>query len=38
MRDVIYILVTVAFYGLMLGYVEGCRRLGQGGTNDGDRP
>jgi hypothetical protein len=38
MRDAIYILVIVIFYGLMIGYVEWCKRLGQRGTGDGDRP
>lgn len=37
MRDAIYILVTVAFYGLMIGYVEWCKRLGQDGEGE-DRP
>jgi hypothetical protein len=38
MRDAIYILVTVAFFALMVGYVKWCKQLGQGGTEGGDRP
>lgn len=38
MRDLVYILVTVAFYGLMIGYVEWCKRLGQGGAEGEERP
>ncbi len=37
MLDVIYILVTVAFFALMLVYVRGCERLGADGGQD-DRP
>ncbi len=29
MRDVLYLLGTIAFFGLMLGYVEFCERLGR---------
>lgn len=38
MRDVCYILVIVVFYGLMIGYVEWCKRLGRGGAEGEDRP
>jgi len=38
MRDAIYILVTVAFFGLMIRYVEWCQRLGQGGAEGEERP
>jgi hypothetical protein len=38
MRDAIYVLVTVAFYALMIGYVEWCKRLGQGGGEGEERP
>jgi len=38
MRDAIYIVATVAFFGLMIGYVEWCRRLGQDGAQGEDRP
>jgi hypothetical protein len=29
MADLVYILVTLAFFGLMLAYVRGCERLGR---------
>jgi hypothetical protein len=29
MLDVIYVLVTIAFFGLMIAYVRGCERLGR---------
>jgi hypothetical protein len=29
MLDVVYIIVTLAFFGLMLAYVRGCARLGK---------
>lgn len=28
MVDVVYILITFAFFGLMIAYVRGCERLG----------
>lgn len=31
MLDVAYVLSTLAFFGLMLGYVAACARLGRGG-------
>ena len=38
MLDIIYIVVTLAFFGLMLAYVHGCERLGRDGTGEDDRP
>ncbi len=38
MLDIVYILITVAFFGLMLAYVRGCERLGRDGTGEDDRP
>lgn len=38
MRDVVYILLTVAFFGLMLAYVRGCERLGRDTTGEEERP
>ena len=38
MRDVVYILLTVAFFGLMLAYVRGCERLGRDATREEERP
>jgi len=35
MIDLVYILTTVAFFALMLGYVRACERLGRNTT---DRP
>jgi hypothetical protein len=35
--DLLYILLTVAFFGLMLAYVRGCERLGREETGE-DRP
>ena len=35
MRDVLYVLGTVAFYALMAGYVSWCKRLGRG-VGDGE--
>ncbi len=37
MLDVVYILVTVAFFGLMLAYVRGCEILGRESSGD-ERP
>lgn len=37
MLDIIYIAVTVAFFGLMLAYVCGCERLGQDASGE-ERP
>jgi hypothetical protein len=36
MRDVIYILTTVVFFGLMLAYLHGCDALGRGGDDGGE--
>ncbi len=33
MIDLIYILITVAFFGLMLAYLRGCEVLGRGGVD-----
>jgi hypothetical protein len=33
MKDLIYLLVTVAFFALMLGYVRACERLGRDTTD-----
>ncbi len=38
MLDVVYILVTLAFFGLMLAYVRGCDHLGRDGTGEDERP
>jgi hypothetical protein len=37
MIDILYIVVTVAFFGLMIAYVRGCERLGREETSE-DRP
>lgn len=31
MLDVVYVLVTAAFFAAMIGYVAGCDRLGRAG-------
>jgi len=33
MLDVVYVLGSVAFFGLMLLYVHGCERLGRSGAD-----
>jgi len=39
MLDFIYLLVTIAFFALMLLYVRACERLGRNTTDHpGDRP
>jgi hypothetical protein len=38
MLDIVYIVVTLAFFGLMLAYVWGCERLGRGATGEEERP
>lgn len=38
MLDVVYSLVTLAFFALMLAYVRGCEKLGEDGTGEADRP
>ncbi len=38
MFDVVYVIVTVAFFGLMIGYVRGCERLSRDGTGEEERP
>ncbi len=37
MLDLVYVVVTVAFFGLMLAYVTWCDRLGRDGR-DAERP
>ena len=37
MLDVVYILVTLAFFGLMVAYVRACEKLGRDGTADPER-
>jgi len=34
----VYIAVTLAFFGLMVAYVAGCERLGREGTGEEERP
>ena len=38
MLDLVYIAVTLAFFGLMIAYVHGCERLGKDGTSEQERP
>ena len=38
MLDVVYVMVTVGFFGLMLAYVRACERLGKDGTGGEERP
>ncbi len=38
MLDLVYILLTVAFFGLMVAYVRGCERLGRHEPGGEDRP
>ncbi len=38
MLDLVYIVVTLAFFGLMIGYVRGCEHLGKDGTTEEQRP
>ncbi len=37
MRDVLYLLLTAACFGLMALYVRGCQALGERDAADGDR-
>jgi hypothetical protein len=37
MLDILYIAITIVFFGLMLAYVRGCERLGREETGE-DRP
>jgi len=37
MTDLIYVLVTVVFYGLMIAYVRGCELLGGDGEGEEKR-
>lgn len=34
MIDLIYIALTIAFFALMLAYVQGCERLGRDTSDD----
>ncbi|MFN8573223.1 MAG: hypothetical protein U0132_14320 [Gemmatimonadaceae bacterium] len=34
MTDVLYLLLTVAFFALMLAYVKGCERLGRAAASE----
>jgi hypothetical protein len=36
MIDVIYLLVTIAFFALMLVFVRGCEMLGRGATDENE--
>jgi hypothetical protein len=38
MLDLVYIALTLAFFGLMVAYVRGCERLGKDGTSEQERP
>ncbi len=37
MLDIVYIAVTLAFFGLMLAYVRGCEHLGREKTGEEER-
>jgi hypothetical protein len=37
MLDIVYIVVTIVFFGLMLAYVRGCERLGRDAAGE-ERP
>jgi hypothetical protein len=37
MNDLIYVVGTIVFFGLMIAYVRGCDRLGHGASADGNR-
>jgi hypothetical protein len=36
--DLIYITLTLLFFGAMLAYVRGCERLGRGAAGEEERP
>ena len=38
MLDIVYIAVTLGFFGLMIAYVRGCERLGREATGEEERP
>ncbi len=38
MLDILYLLITLVFFGLMLAYVRGCEHLGRDGTGERERP
>lgn len=35
MTDLLYVLLTLAFFGTMLAYVRGCEHLGQHSSSEG---
>jgi hypothetical protein len=35
--DIVYIVLTLVFFGLMLAYVRGCERLGREVTREEER-
>ena len=35
MRDVLYVLATLVFFGAMIAYVRGCEVLGRDATGEG---
>jgi hypothetical protein len=37
MLDIVYIAVTLTFFGLMIAYVRGCERLGREATGEEER-
>ncbi len=37
MLDVVYVVVTLAFFGLMIAYVRGCERLGREASGEEER-
>lgn len=38
MLDIVYIVLTLAFFALMLAYVRGCERLGREAAGEEERP
>jgi hypothetical protein len=36
--DIVYVVVTLVFFGLMIAYVRGCERLGREAEHDEERP
>ena len=37
MTDIIYVVITVAFFALMIAYVYACERLGRGASDEEQR-
>jgi len=37
MLDIVYVAVTLAFFGLMIAYVRGCERLGREAAGEEER-